>query len=362
MEDNPLTHGKQRRACDACRKRKLKCSRDNPCERCMRLRISCEYSFSKRMGRPRRPKNAASSSTSDTWLGSTPSDTGFTTTFGDFSSQLDLISPSFALPTPGDGFWAELVQIADSGILGLDNFSPETSQDTSCPASSEARDSVNCTPCHPAVSSRGCECAQLVQDHFAAWNGTIEGLHSINMLRRSAQLAEVVLNCNACFRIDWKPSDTVENFYLIASLMSTAASSYIDFLSRQHQELQSRRGRPTKLFLGESTEQDSLVEISLGGAEYWGLLKRTLGAELDRLSSLCQSFATRQGILHHHGHEKCLRGVPCGNNVTSRGIIHHADTCPKGVNPSKYFICLVTISQIQADIEQAQKKLEQGVQ
>ncbi|KAF4468965.1 hypothetical protein FALBO_4136 [Fusarium albosuccineum] len=258
---------------------------------------------------------------------------------GDFCSQLGPISPSFALPTPGDGCWAELVQIADSGILGLDNISPETSHDTSCPASSG-----------------------LVQDHFAAWNGTIEGLHSINMLRRSANLAEVVLNCKVCFRIDWKPSDTVENFYLVASLMSTAASSYIDSLSRQHEELQSLRGRPTKLFLGETAEEDSLVEISVDGVEYWGLLKRTLGAELDRLSSLCQSFATRQGLLHHHGHEKCLRGVPCGNHVTSRGIIHHADTCPKGVNPSKYFVCLVTISQIQADIEQARKKLEQGLQ
>ncbi|KAH7330294.1 hypothetical protein BKA65DRAFT_527905 [Rhexocercosporidium sp. MPI-PUGE-AT-0058] len=45
----------KRRSCDACRTRKLACSKDpDGCERCRRENISCNYSEQKPMGRPRK--------------------------------------------------------------------------------------------------------------------------------------------------------------------------------------------------------------------------------------------------------------------------------------------------------------------
>ncbi|KAH7330548.1 hypothetical protein BKA65DRAFT_60258 [Rhexocercosporidium sp. MPI-PUGE-AT-0058] len=44
-----------RRTCDACQKIKTRCSRDGPsCTRCVARNITCHYSISRRLGRPRR--------------------------------------------------------------------------------------------------------------------------------------------------------------------------------------------------------------------------------------------------------------------------------------------------------------------
>jgi hypothetical protein len=49
------------RACDSCRRRKIKCDADNPCAKCRGSQISCEYSYQPRQRGPRVRKSATSS-------------------------------------------------------------------------------------------------------------------------------------------------------------------------------------------------------------------------------------------------------------------------------------------------------------
>ncbi|PVH90323.1 hypothetical protein DM02DRAFT_509732, partial [Periconia macrospinosa] len=49
------------RACDSCRRRKIKCDAEHPCAKCRGFQISCEYNYQPQQRGPRVSKRTVGS-------------------------------------------------------------------------------------------------------------------------------------------------------------------------------------------------------------------------------------------------------------------------------------------------------------
>ncbi|KAL4820357.1 hypothetical protein BDW67DRAFT_180740 [Aspergillus spinulosporus] len=204
-----------------------------------------------------------------------------------------------------------------------------------------------------------CDCMKEVHSQLSAVTEITHQLHSIKALRQSIDLAERVLDCTVCFNVAWRPSEVSGNVLLLGSLLSSIATCYNKIIAHQKQQAadSTRDTSPIRLFLGHAAEENSLVEVCLRGQDYRHLLRGVFRSDIDRLSSLCQRFTTRQRQIHENGHEECREAVPCEIVHGPGAAAHPSNACPRSAGPRASFPCLRIAEQVRNAIEDMQEGL-----
>ncbi|KAH8672237.1 hypothetical protein BGZ61DRAFT_428068 [Ilyonectria robusta] len=374
----PLSTGisdkSQHRACDPCRKRKVRCSRHTPlCERCSYFALNCEYSLMRTMGRPRRrqsvqprPENAPAPAS-----GSMPTDL---IDVGSFPEMMDQFLDDFNTPLPpfsidyaaGQGPIPPTTNGDGAGTVALP---PQEHTCSPCPhhhdsviPSDKTPESTATSAQNPEVvatpgrSSKKCSCVELVNQHFSLIENSLDTFQALKVLRQSMDSAKEILECSVCF-VSIKSPRTSRNVYLLGSLLSSIGSSYGDFFFHQKQRgvEASANGSLINLMVGQPPDEHSAVELAVDGPSYMAFLKASLKLELNRLFSLSDGLAERQSQLHTEGHENCETGTSCSNTESLPAAKHPAEVCPKEVDMTKACACFRTVDQVRAVVEEAQK-------
>ncbi|KAK8094022.1 hypothetical protein PG997_000707 [Apiospora hydei] len=347
---------KRRAACDACRKRKIKCAGGTPvCQRCGRLVIPCHYSDVGRIGRPRRQRqahDAASLTTeSNSPLTSSPPE----------QSVPQNQTPVRATPLPADGLvqptsstvpefdmafldnvpWLDWTNSASqmSPNIAWDNF-PTPANETGEPQDAHSQSSPGRKgPCD--------------------WPGTF------TIAAGGSTSSQKAADMRRLLRYGQGSQGVTGNVYLLGALLSNIASSYAQFFVQQKTRLADKENEQQTLILGHgpSASPDSLVELRVGSTEYLALLKSGIRVDATSLSAICDEFAQRQQKLHNEGHEQCVQGRPCQSKDASgcsKPSQHSHAICPKAEtdDPRRFFLCFQAVRMVRASIEELQAVLE----
>ncbi|RBR10359.1 hypothetical protein FVER53590_12475 [Fusarium verticillioides] len=332
MNPHGISDKTQHRACDPCRKRKVRCSRHTPlCERCSHFALTCEYSPMRTIGRPRRGQPLGYRGSGVVGMAASPEvmDTG------NFMDQFldDLGTP---LPAFDMGFSTEQDNAQGQDALPSDLFNGtamQQDQNGVYPGTTEK--TMDMTPTSqnteriatPGTFSQKCSCIELVNQHFSDIESSLETFQTLKVLKQSLASARTILECTVCFQSIKSPR-TSRNVYLLGSLLSSIGSSYGDFFYVQKQRTESSVGTPIRLVVGQQPDARDMVELSLEGPSYIAFLQASLKGELDCLVKLGEGLATRQSQLHTEGHENCETGTSCSNTESLPTTKHPTEDQP----------------------------------
>ncbi|WJG37225.1 uncharacterized protein FOBCDRAFT_254336 [Fusarium oxysporum Fo47] len=279
-----------RKTCDHCRKRKIKCSNENPCARCHRFGLSCRYSPTRPIGRPLKrrgtPPNQCSAAAARPNEGLLFESPDIPEEF-DSAMTLDTLAVPMTFPTPPDEFcWSEWSAL--DAMMSAAYTPNDTSQSQRTQTHVEKSQVVGGTSTHD-----------------------LSGI--ITRQRKSAELAQKVLDCNSCGDINNAPSQIAGNVLLFGAVMTEATSSCQSFI----RDLEQRALVPddeqsyTQICLALMDPNDHHIEYKLNRQYVWPLAKVLLRIETDKLSRICIAFITRQWRVHERGHELCRAGTTC---------------------------------------------------
>ncbi|RKK08566.1 hypothetical protein BFJ66_g10760 [Fusarium oxysporum f. sp. cepae] len=367
MNPQSISDKSQHRACDPCRKRKVRCSRHTPlCERCSHFALTCEYSPMRTIGRPRRgqPLGYRANGVTSTGAASmSPEvmDTGnFAGIMDQFLDDLGTPLPSFDMdfstdqdnaqrqePLPSDLFNGASMQQDQNGV-----YRGTTEKQVDVTPTSQNTENI----ATPGLSSQKCSCIELVNQHFSDIESSLETFQTLKVLKQSLASARTILECTVCFQSIKSPR-TSRNVYLLGSLLSSIGSSYGDFfyIQKQRTAESSVSGTPIRLVVGQQPDARDMVELSLEGPSYINFLQASLKGELDCLVKLGEGLATRQSQLHTEGHENCETGTSCSNTESLPTTKHPTEVCPKEVDMTTACACFRTVDQVKAAIAEAQR-------
>ncbi|KAG5747347.1 hypothetical protein H9Q70_009975 [Fusarium xylarioides] len=363
MNPQSISDKSQHRACDPCRKRKVRCSRHTPlCERCSHFALSCEYSPMRTIGRPRRGQPLGYRANGMAGMAASPEvmDTGnFAGIMDQFLDDLGTPLPSFDM-----GFSTEQDNVQEQeGLLSdlFDGAAMQQDHNGVYPGTTERP--MDMTPTSqnteniatPGTSSQKCSCIEMVNQHFSDIESSLETFQTLKVLKQSLASARTILECTVCFQSIKSPR-TSRNVYLLGSLLSSIGSSYGDFFYVQKQRTESSvPSTPIRLVVGQQPDARDMVELSLEGPSYIAFLQASLKGELDCLVRLGEGLATRQSQLHTEGHENCETGTSCSNTESLPTTKHPTEVCPKEVDMTTACACFRTVDQVKAAIAEAQR-------
>ncbi|KAK6713185.1 hypothetical protein SNK03_007599 [Fusarium graminearum] len=362
MNVQTISDKTQHRACDPCRKRKVRCSRHTPlCERCSHFALTCEYSPMRTIGRPRRgqPLGYRSNGVANTSAASMSPKTMETRNFAGIMDQFldDLATPS---PSFDMDFSIDQEPVQASGSDLFNGTSPQHDRHNHYPdiASRDAaiapQSIENATNSRPPIQK--CSCIELVNQHFSEIESSLETFQTLKILKNSLVSARKILECTVCFQSVKSPRSS-RNVYLLGSLLSSIGSSYGDFFYMQKQRASdpSVSGTPISLFIGQQADAQDMVEVSLEGPSYIAFLQASLKRELACLVQLGDELAARQSQSHTEGHENCETGTSCSNTETPPTTKHPTEMCPKEVDMTTACACFRTVDQVRAAVAEAKR-------
>ena len=278
----------------------------------------------------------------------------------DLLTSVPFLGPSPPIPhVDGGPSWVELMHLGGLDPGELCNPGQSVSSPRREGAARGYRLSVDASSTSSRWLPSSCSCMELVHQQLSAMEGVVDRLHSIKVLRKSTQVAEGVLRCPACFDINQRPSDVSGNVQLLGSLLLAITACYGKVFShQQHKAAESTsNASPIRLFLGDDAQESNLVELSLGGQDYWRLLKTSFSSELDGLALVCESFSARQRRLHMNGHEECREGLPCQRLAVPGCVDHPMDACPRNPGSRASFTCFRMADQVRNKIGNLQKQV-----
>ncbi|KAL5603791.1 hypothetical protein FOVSG1_006541 [Fusarium oxysporum f. sp. vasinfectum] len=364
-----------RKTCDHCRKRKVKCSSENPCTRCQRFGLSCRYSPARPIGRPSKRQ------------GTPPSDLSWSSCSQDFAAvrredlarfegldipdgfndamTLDSLGAPMTFPTPPDELsWSEWSAL--DTMMTVANPLDGSSQDQILQTREEPHvsDSINevdggSQSNRNADSNTQCQCGELVREHMNNKINTHDLSEFTMAQRKSMELAQQILNCNGCGCLDNLPSQISGNVLLFGAIMMDTISSYQSFIRdlKQHALPSADEQFNTQIYLASKNPSGQHVEFRLERQYVWPLAKVLLRAEIDKLSRICIAFVTRQWRVHEKGHGTCLAGTTCRKPKTTQASCP-ADFCPRSIESTSFFNCFRTAKHLQSTIADIQKDLD----
>ncbi|KAF2272107.1 uncharacterized protein EI97DRAFT_236597 [Westerdykella ornata] len=313
-------------ACDECRTRKLKCSREFPCSRCQREGIHCVYSPQKQMGRPRKRRREEA-------------DTGGTDQSSSdlldlFSSRLDEnIAP--VLTDSGLPYSSELINIPSSTGLdsahgipsatasnqNLANLTPESLTNFELNPTidpllwnpqlnpsdlSPVQPDQPCTTCLSVMYLTMTDLQNMTSFAFPA---------VIPPQRRAMQAAFSMLQCQQC---PTKMFTLLQSTYAVTTLLSAIAERFHRILKAIDDEAEAleQRGEKKSFRVGDS---NPLVQhlhtgtpdcplgfhILVDAKEWKSLAKKVIRTEVEGggsnplpFSALLEQFEQRQQTIH----------------------------------------------------------------
>ncbi|KEY70040.1 hypothetical protein S7711_10253 [Stachybotrys chartarum IBT 7711] len=369
MSDSPQPL-KRRAACDACRKRKIRCSGESPsCRRCDGFSIPCHFSAVGRIGRPRRqlqarPGQDVSTPSSTGSLGQSAVGEDVDMSLPPMPESLLSSMPAFDMDYFDATLWPEPLTAVVSSLPPLQpSIEPAVARpaDTwpvaSAPTSTiDGERGKNTSP----TRKRPCDCARLAHENFSYPDDSYDGVEPLLRLRRATQVAEKLLNCTICFDTKRGFPGVTGNVYLLSALLSSIASSYTQFLDH-HKRTDGEGGGQQTLCLGHSGDKGSSIDIKVSSKEFLSVLRTGIRADTDGLTKICDAFAQRQLKLHSKGHESCAEGWPCASQDATEDTTPTQpppSACPNETDPTGSYLCFQAVRMVRASILELRTALD----
>ncbi|EXA34684.1 hypothetical protein FOVG_14102 [Fusarium oxysporum f. sp. pisi HDV247] len=269
---------------------------------------------------------------------------------------LDTLGAPMTFPTPPDEFsWSEWSALdAMTSAAYPPNATSQNQHVQTHVEKSQVVDGVT----NPDSNTQ-CQCGEMVRKHMNNRTSTHDLSGIVTRQRKSAELAQKVMDCNNCGDINNAPSQIAGNVLLFEAVMTEATSSCQSFI----RDLEQRALVPddeqsyTQICLALMDPNDHHIEYKLDRQYVWPLAKVLLRIETDKLSRICIVFITRQWWVHERGHELCRAGTTCKKNKATEAS-YPADFCPRSIELASFFSCLRTAKHLQSVITSLQKDLE----
>ncbi|KAL9103353.1 MAG: hypothetical protein Q9163_001619 [Psora crenata] len=365
------TTGKSHTACDECRARKLKCSREpTGCSRCVADKIVCHYKPRKRMGRPRKRRRDVQTLEINSAHGG--SDTG---------PRVQQLSEDIAFPdildlqlpptrfSPMGPIQEDVLNIDSSGtndgplgypvgeqsILGANDFSvdalnfdflSDTAYDVTdlqgwITASAQSRTPRATVDDYPAIQSPSqtdapsCSCLPDLYKTLRSFPSSSSPSFPSTLwfLKQTTDKSRAVVQCDVCPRAY---QTALQNSMILCTLIHLVLNEYtrllkhIDERAETEDKIVLRMGEhhgPEKVHLHTGTIDCPMgISVDLCGAE-WRILARKAvrkevmgnGADYNCLTSVLDAMRDRQIRWHHsfsHEHEHDVTSD--GNSAKAR--------------------------------------------
>jgi hypothetical protein len=328
-----MSAARQKRiSCEACRKRKLKCSgKQSGCSRCVRLGLACEFRDRGMPGRPRKwptveslEHQAQQSSQQmelhehqDAQLNLSAdlpeqSSTG-TSVSTDYLSALsgDWSSPQGHSSVAGNEQPPALSLLDFDTSENLYSLSLDPFRACLTPRAHQ-RSQEEQSPSTGSItlnnSREPCCCAQQVFETLRLLQRDTASHGTMPLLRQATNLLDKLLVCSICYDVSKPPRITLQNVLLLGRLFLGVTTSYHEYLEwvKDYCQALADRGTSDKVYLPTNTDAtSSMLGFEIAGDKLFDLIAHGLQADAKRLSDLGARFAIRQHNRHLIGHESC---------------------------------------------------------
>ncbi|KAJ5639953.1 transcriptional regulator family: Fungal Specific TF [Penicillium longicatenatum] len=362
----------ERKSCEACRTRKLRCSGEKSgCSRCRGLALPCNFKDKGLPGRPR--KLVRPEQREEAQIPSREERTG--------SSGSSQFSPAYSQsPFITQGTCDSLMAAGQldplpfelSNICGFDSFQYGSTGICSSPTEpwqalcdnghrdlelpSKAMDSY----ISPVSFSQSCKCDEEVSDTVRNLSQASMSNDVLQVLRMGVSLAERLLICPLCYDISKPPRVTVQNVLLIGQLMlgiTSTYQNYIKWLYKHCTELDAKK-ESELVYLDSGLGFPSELSLQLSGAKFRGLVMHGLRKDGERLSALGKAFAQRQRNRHMAGHEACPDlGGQCRKKEYFGADHDPLDLCPLDPAARRLVPCFRIVDEVRGMIQQVEEAL-----
>ncbi|KAJ5542424.1 transcriptional regulator family: Fungal Specific TF [Penicillium sp. DV-2018c] len=359
----------ERKSCEACRTRKLKCTGEKSgCSRCRGLSLTCRF---KDKGAPGRPRKRPREEYND---GNSPNKDERTGSSSASPHPLSVIPQAALVPQeavnmlmgPGEfdslpyelsancGFDSSQWEMLENGDIS--SFPIEllqTSRQNELPDPGLQPNGLDAYG-SPMSFSRSCKCDEEVSDLVRTLSRANMSHEVISMLRRGISLAEKLLICSLCYDVTKPPRVTVQNVLLIGQLMLEVTSGYQKYLHwlDEHCSETDLRNESNTVYLGSGLGVPLELDLQISGRKLRELVTHGLQADAERLLGLGKQFAQRQRNRHMVGHESCPD--PEGRCRKKEDGIDHdpLDLCPQNPVARKLVPCFRIVDEVHGMIEQ----------
>ncbi|KAH8692900.1 hypothetical protein BGW36DRAFT_430645 [Talaromyces proteolyticus] len=352
----------ERKSCEACRARKLRCSGEKSgCSRCRGLSLPCRF---KDKGAPGRPRKRPRQEQPDQDL---PSPNSW-----DFSSvvpQAALDSQEAAINTTTATLMEGPLPCELSGSCGFDAFDWDSlgngdirsfpielwqqnglqhDLDTAPVAVEDAYVS-------PISFSQSCKCDEEVSGLVRNLSRADMSHDIIQMFRTGVSLADRLLTCPICYDVSKPPRVTVQNVLLIGHLMFEITSGYLKYLhwlNKHCTELDVRNERETVYLQDSRLGISSDLHLQITGEKFKELVMHGLQSDAERLLVLGKKFAQRQRNRHLVGHEACPDPEGRCRKKEYGGDHDPLDFCPQNPVARKMIPCFRIVDEVRGMIKE----------
>ncbi|OOQ83297.1 hypothetical protein PEBR_35366 [Penicillium brasilianum] len=361
------TTRQERKSCEACRARKLRCSGEKTgCSRCRGLSLPCRFKDKGAPGRPRkrvRQESQIRNSPSREERTLFSSSSNFSTAI----PQMDLLSPDGVSSLMGTADFDSL-SCTIPGICGLDSLRWEMLDNGDLPMPIESWQTLRQDGLHdpripltatdayvsPVSFSQSCKCDEEVSTIVRTLSRAEMSHEVVQTLRAGISLAERLLTCSACYDTSKPPRVTVQNVLLIGHLMFEVTASYqkyVRWLNKHCSELDAKNESET-VYLDSGLGIPSGLGLQISGEKFLDVVMQGLQSDSQSLVVLGKSFEQRQRKRHMAGHEACPN--PEGRCRRKEfGDSHDPlDVCPHDPIGRKLVPCFRIVDEVQAMIKQ----------
>ncbi|UPL03145.1 hypothetical protein LCI18_014079 [Fusarium solani-melongenae] len=336
----------KRKSCEACRKRKLRCSgQDTGCSRCVSLGLVCIFHEKGLPGRPRKwslneagepqrhqPNQVDQQDNqivvSDTQPmfqqeAETPSSNPTPSTVSAEASSVvasgstDIISsvPQDWNPEERDDVsighedFGSLPLLHFDSIAQLDALPLDSFRACLSPAVRNG-EPVELSPNASVISTvppKSCNCSKQVFEIIRSLERTPVSHGTLHILRQGVELFEKLLTCPICYDMSKPPRITLQNVILLGRLSLEVTSGYHKYLEwvKEYCKSLAERKMSDTVYLVPGDEISSRVGFELSSDKFFELVIDGLHNDVQKLLDLGSRFATRQYNRHLIGHEAC---------------------------------------------------------
>ncbi|KAL4885955.1 hypothetical protein BJY04DRAFT_230158 [Aspergillus karnatakaensis] len=305
---------KERKSCETCRSRKLRCSGEKSgCSRCRSLSLTCRF---KDKGAPGRPRKRAVAREQAGEYGSVSGSSTVSSTSSSSHSHVSSILPhpvpQMTLgPMPMGGHFDSLPSDLSS-LCGFDALPRGLllgdSDICTFPIESWRTPQYDILQSEPYVSPvslpPSCKCDEEVSGIIRNLSHASMSHDVIQTLRAGVSLTERLLTCPICYDVSKPPRVTVQNVLLIGHLMFEVTSGYkkyLRWLNERDRENQNEQAHET-IYLGSRLGG---VDLQISSDKVKELVMHGLQSDVERLLIFGKTFAQRQRNRHMVGHETC---------------------------------------------------------
>ncbi|KAL2823815.1 hypothetical protein BDW59DRAFT_92459 [Aspergillus cavernicola] len=310
----------ERKSCETCRVRKLRCSGEKSgCSRCQSMSLTCRFKDKGAPGRPR--KRAVAVRQEQPVLVDYGS--GLTEGSSSSSSQVSSIVPvpQMALGPllmGGAGEFDSSLPSELSANCGFDSLPRGLllgDSDNICAFPIESWQTPHDSDILPTFDSYvspvsfspSCKCDEEVSGIVRSLSRARMSHDIIQTLRTGVSLTERLLTCPMCYDVSKPPRVTMQNVLLIGHLMLEVTSGYQKYL----RWLNDNAKDEDEVYPGNERETVYLdsglggVDLHISREKLQELVMHGLQTDVERLLVLGKKFAQRQRNRHMVGHEAC---------------------------------------------------------